>query len=129
MKRERIVRNLIRTIFMAIVIVACCPAFGRTANASTIAELQDQIKKHQEEIKKANQKADQLKDKQSLIEEMIDDLNAEIINTMTCISLKEDEIQEKEEEILGKELELDGKRAAIEQKEREYYYAKEQLEQ
>lgn len=110
--------------FMAVALLAFGPWGGQRVHASSIEELQKQITAHQKELSQANAKADQLRDKQGLIEEMIDDLNAEILNTMTCIGLKEDEIAEKEEEIAGKERELKITQDNIEQTEREYYDAK-----
>ena len=126
MKGKRKTQNFISGAIILITLVLASPFAIRTAGATSITELQAQIKKHQEEMNKANQKAEELKDKQSLIEEMIDDLNAEIINTMTCIALKEDEIQEKENDIQGKEDQIAVKQAAVEQKESEYNLLKEQ---
>ena len=94
------------------------------AKATTIAELQQQIAAHQKELSEANQKAERLREKQELIEELIDDLNAEIVNTMTCIALKEDEITEKEGEIALKESEIVKKQSEIDQTEKAYYAAK-----
>ena len=45
------------------------------AKATSIAELQQQIAAHQKELSEANQKAERLREKQELIEELIDDLN------------------------------------------------------
>lgn len=129
MKRGKFVRGAIYGFLMALTLVLICPQAAGTARASSIAELQAQISQHQQELEQANQRAEELRDKQSLIEEMIDDLNAEIINTLTCIGLKEDEIHDKQLEIAAKELEICGKQAAIDQKEREYYYVKAQEEQ
>ncbi len=126
MKGKRETQNFISGAILLIMLVLASPFAARRAEATSITELQAQIKKHQEEMNKANQKAEELKDKQSLIEEMIDDLNAEIINTMTCIALKEDEIQEKENDIQGKEEQIAVKQAAVEQKESEYNLLKEQ---
>ena len=126
MKNMKFARKVISVILALTALVMTCPQTMRVVNATSIEELQEQIKQHQEELNQANQKAEDLKEKQSLIEEMIDDLNAEIINTMTCIGLMEDEIEEKEIEIATKELEIAVKQAAVEQKEQEYYYAKEQ---
>ena len=126
MKGKRETQNIISGAILLIMLVLASPFAARRAEATSITELQAQIKKHQEEMNKANQKAEELKDKQSLIEEMIDDLNAEIINTMTCIALKEDEIQEKENDIQGKEEQIAVKQAAVEQKESEYNLLKEQ---
>ena len=128
-KKGRSAEKLIYGILMALMLAAFCPLALKTVHASTITELQEQIKKRQEEINKANQKADELRDKQSLIEELIDDLNAEIINTMACIDLKEDEISEKEVDIATKEQQIFEKQVAVEQKETEYYYARAQVDQ
>ncbi|MBO4750115.1 MAG: C40 family peptidase [Lachnospiraceae bacterium] len=129
MRKEGAVRKLIGGLCLAFLIGLLCPFAAIPSRASTIAELQEQIKKHQEEMKKANQKADELADQQALIEEMIDDLNAEIINTMTSIALKEDEIAEKEVEIAEKEAEIENKQADIDEMEKEYYAAKAREEQ
>ena len=42
-----------------------------------------------------------------LVQEKIDDLNAEIINTMTSIGMKEDEIAAKETELSDKQVQID----------------------
>lgn len=86
--------------------------------ATTIKEVQDQIDQTQSQITDINNRIDHLTDEQDLIEEMIDDLNAEIINTMTSIGLKEDEIT-------GKEQELTRKQSDIELTQQEYNAAKE----
>jgi cell wall-associated NlpC family hydrolase len=110
--------------FMVFSMVALCPFVATNAQATSITELQNQIKAHQKELDEANKKASDLKDKQSLIEELIDDLNAEIVNTLTSIELKEDEIAEKEEEIRQKELEIISKQAEVDETEEAYYAAK-----
>ena len=110
--------------FMVFSMVALCPFVATKAQATSITELQNQIKAHQKELDEANKKASDLKDKQSLIEELIDDLNAEIVNTLTSIELKEDEIAEKEEEIRQKELEIISKQAEVDETEEAYYAAK-----
>jgi len=129
MKNKKFARKAFCGILACATLILACPSLAPTVSASNIAELQEQIKQHQEELNQANQKAEELKERQSLIEEMIDDLNAEIINTMTCISLMEDEIAEKEQEIAIKEIEIYAKQAAVDQKEEEYYYAKAREEQ
>ncbi|MBQ9489227.1 MAG: C40 family peptidase [Lachnospiraceae bacterium] len=114
----------IMVFFMVFSMVALCPFVATKAQATSITELQNQIKAHQKELDEANKKASDLKDKQSLIEELIDDLNAEIVNTLTSIELKEDEIAEKEEEIRQKELEIISKQAEVDETEEAYYAAK-----
>ena len=58
---------------------------------------------------------------QDLVQEKIDDLNAEIINTMTSIGMKEDEIAAKETELSDKQVQID-------QTQEEYNIAKAQEE-
>ncbi len=113
---------------MAFAVMILCPFVAERASASTIAELQEQIKAHQKELDAANKKTSDLQDKQSLIEEMIDDLNSEIINTMAMIGVKEDEIADMETEISNKELEIISKQADIDEMEEAYYEAKAQEE-
>ena len=78
----------------------------------------------QKAIQEANNKVSNLKEAQSLIQELIDDLNAEIVNIMTDIGIKEDEIAEKEEDIAEKEQQIIQKQADIDVTEQEYYEAK-----
>ena len=129
MKNVRFIRRVLCGMALTFALTLFCPNASNVASATSIDELQKQIKQHQEELNKANKKAAQLQDKQNLIDEMIDDMNAEIVNTMTCIALKEDEIQEKEVDIAAKEYEIYEKQEAVNQKENEYYYAKAQEEQ
>lgn len=92
------------------------------ATSAAISDVKEQIKGTQEKIEGINENIDALSDKQDLAEEIIADLNAEIINTMTSIGLKEDEIAKKEEDIVEKQ-------AEIEVTQQEYEAAKEKEEQ
>lgn len=71
--------------------------------AITSSEMQQQINKHQQQLSGIQGKIEDLEEQQDLLEEIISDLNAEIINTMTSIGLKEDEIIEKEMGLMTKE--------------------------
>lgn len=73
------------------------------AEATSIGQVQENIQKHEEELKKWNEQVASLEDEQDLIEEQIADLNAEIINIMASIGLLEEEIAGKEAEIAVKE--------------------------
>ncbi len=91
------------------------------AKATTIGEIQQQIQAHEEELGQRQNEVTALEDEQDLLLEKMEDLNAEIINTMASIGVKEEEIAQKEEEIAGKEVEID-------QTAREYDAAKAQEE-
>lgn len=107
----------------------CLGSFGfageeaRVVQASTISDIQNDLKNHQDTLNQINGKIDSLQDEQDLIQEAIDDLNAEIINTMTSIGLKEDEIAQKETEIADKQVEIDATQleyeAAVEREEKQ----------
>ncbi|MDR0949841.1 MAG: C40 family peptidase [Lachnospiraceae bacterium] len=75
-------------------------------SASSLSQIGQQIEEHKQEIEEINDQIMELQDKQDLLDELIADLNAEIVNTMTSISMKEDEITLKEEEIVRKELQI-----------------------
>lgn len=71
-----------------------------------IKNTENQIKNTQNQLSNINDKIISLSDQQDLAEEMIADLNAEIINTMTSVGMKEDEIAAKEAEIVIKQEEI-----------------------
>ncbi len=107
-------------------VIALSVAVGLSAQASTISELQQKIAQEQQNINKINSAISSLSDEQDLIEEKIEDINAEIINTMTSIGLKEEEIAEKETQISQKQLEIVQAQADYEvakQKEEDQYAA------
>lgn len=72
------------------------------AEATSIGQVQEDIQRHEEELKRWNEQVSSLEDEQDLIEEQIADLNAEIINVMASIGLLEEEIAGKEAEIAVK---------------------------
>ena len=63
------------------------------ASATSIKEVQQKINETENQIKDINNRIDTLSDEQDLIQEKIDDITAEIVNTMTSIGMKEDEIE------------------------------------
>lgn len=107
---------------MSCILIACLAsgAFGSgdagtlTVEATSIQDIQDQLQQHQNELDDILNRQNELEDEQALIEEKIDDMNAELINTMTSIGLKEDEIAQKETEIADKQVEIDDTQAEYE---------------
>lgn len=106
-----------------------------TAEATSAGEVQNQMNQHTNELNQANNKIVALETEQEILQEQIDDLNAEIVNTMTSIDLmaeqlaeKEGELAAKEEEIAAKEEEIAQKKLQIEQTQAEYEAAVEREE-
>ncbi len=91
-----------------------------TAEASSIDAIRDKIEREQRLIEEILGQIMGLEDEKDLIQEEIDDLNSEIMNTMTSIGMKEDEIAAKENEISAKEEEISQKKLQIEETEAEY---------
>jgi cell wall-associated NlpC family hydrolase len=99
---------------------------GILVYASSISEIQNQIKNTQSEIAGIEGSLSQKEDELDLVEEDIADTNAEILNTMTSIGMKEDEIAAKEGEIEDKAEDIGNTQAAYDaakKKEEEQYQA------
>ncbi len=88
-----------------------------TAEATTIGEVQGQIDQHSNDLEAANNKIVALETEQEILQEQIDDLNAEIVNTMASIGMMEEQLAAKESEIAAKEGEISAKVEEIAQKE------------
>lgn len=107
--------NLI--VIASLTIAVAGPAAGRglLAQATSAKDIQDKINQHQNLLNELTSRIDSLADEQDLIQEKISDLNAEIINTMTSIGMKEDEIAAKEQELSDKQVDIDRTEAAYEE--------------
>ncbi|MDE7353510.1 MAG: C40 family peptidase [Acetatifactor sp.] len=128
MKKRR--KQIIIFILVLSIGAAANPAgFGRLAvEAGSISDVQEQIDAHQRELERIYSQISEMEEEQDLRLEEIEDLNAEIINTMTSIGLKEEEIAAKEEEIAVKEAQIEDKRLQIQRTEAEYEAAREREE-
>ena len=119
--------------FIVILCVTCALVFSLlgesiSVRATKLKDIQDKIDQTKDKIDQTQNRIDGINDKisgltdeQDLVLEMIDDLNAEIVNTMTAIGIKEDEIVAKEQELTVKQKDIDAT-------EQEYYSAKERQE-
>lgn len=109
---------------------AVCYVSNRSmvAMATSIGEVQENIRQREAEIQALIQQIESLEDEQDLIEEQIADLNGEIINTMTSIGLLEDQIKEKETQLVEKGSQIVDKQIQIEATEAEYHAAVEREE-
>lgn len=86
--------------------------------ATTISDLESQIKDHQDALENINSQIDNMENAQEILEEEIADLNAEMINLMTSIDLLEENIAQKEEDIRVAQTEYENA-LAMEQKQYE----------
>ncbi len=86
-------------------------------SATTISDLQQDIKKNQSQLDKANDKISDAQDAQEGVEEEIADLDTEIVAILTDINLIEDAIEDKEEEIAATQVEYE---AAVAEKDEQY---------
>ena len=90
-----------------------------TAEATNAGEVQGQIDQHTNELNNANQRVVALETEQEILQEQIDDFNAELANTMASIGAMEDELAAKEAELTVKEGEIAAKEEEIERKKQE----------
>lgn len=85
--------------------------------ATTISDLQKDIKKNQSQLDKANQQISDAKGAQAGIGEEIDQLDAEMVALLTDINLIQEAIADKEEDIANTQAEYD---AALAEQEKQY---------
>lgn len=107
MKRPGKLINCILIIALTVMAAGPVAEQAMTVSATSVSDLKNQINEHQNQINSLNQQIDDWTTQQELVEEQISDLNAEIVNTMTSIGMKEDEIADKEEELADKQDEID----------------------
>lgn len=86
-------------------------------SATTISDLQEDVKKNQAQLDKAKDKISDAQDAQEGVEEEIADLDAEMVAILTDINLIEDAIEDKEEEIAATQVEYE---AAVADKDEQY---------
>lgn len=117
--RKKIIRFFNYILIISLTVTVVIPISSQTirAEASAIKDLENEINKGKENINNINNTISHLSDEQDVLEETIADLNSEIINMMTSIGLKEDEIA-------GKEVEIQDKTAEIAVTQGEYEAAK-----
>lgn len=83
-------------------------SFGSVATvfATTIGDVKNDLEQHQHELNKWQNQIEGLEDEQDILEEKISDLNAEIINTIASIDVKEEEIAAKTTSIEEKRVQI-----------------------
>lgn len=101
----------------AILSFILCLSVVDPISATTISELQEDVKKNQSQLKGAQQRISDAQEAQEGVGEEIDEMDAELVSLLTDIDLIEDAIEEKEEEIAATQVEYD---AAVAEKDEQY---------
>ena len=115
-RKKRTILNFILTGSLLAGCVSFNADFFMIANATGVSEIEGQIDQRTNQLENINNQIVAMESEQDILQEQIDDLNAEILNMMTIIGVKEDEITAKEEEISQKEEEIARKEEEIAQK-------------
>lgn len=86
-------------------------------SATTISELQEDVRKNKEQLKDAEKQVSEAKEAQEGIGEEIEEMDAELVSLITDINLIEEAITQKEEEIAATQVDYD---AAVAEKDEQY---------
>lgn len=126
-RTHRIIINFILICGLAAGLIASEGLPSLRVEATSIGEVEGQINQHTNDLEEANNKIVALETEQEILQEQIDDLNAEIVNTMASIGVMEEQLAAKESElaakvgeIAAKEEEIAQKKLKIQQTEAEY---------
>ena len=92
-------RNRTKIITALVLSIAIISIVVEPVRATTISDLENQIKENQNALDDIYEQIDNIENAQEILEEEIADLNAEMINLMTSIGLLEDNIKQKEADI------------------------------
>ena len=86
-----------------------------SVSATTISDLQQDVKKNQSQLDNVNQQISDYEDQQEAVEEEINDLDAEMVALLTDINLIHEAIANKEEDIARTQVEYDAALAVQEE--------------
>ncbi len=105
-----------RRLYVVLAFILCLSVVD-PISATTISDLQKDIKRNQSQLQGAQQKINSAQEAQEGVEEEINEIDAELVSLLTDIDLIEDAIEEKEEEIAATQVEYD---AAVVEKDEQY---------
>ncbi|MCM1415738.1 MAG: NlpC/P60 family protein [bacterium] len=94
-----------------------CLSVAEPLSATTISELQEDVKKSKEQLKDAEQQASEAQEAQEGVGAEIEEIDAELVSLITDINLIEEAIAQKEEEIAATQVDYD---AAVAEKDEQY---------
>ena len=102
-------------VICVIISFICFLSVVDSASATTISDLQDDIKNNQSKLDNVNQQISDYESEQEAIEEEIDDLDAEMVALLTDINLIQEAIEDKEADIAQTQLDYDAALAVQEE--------------
>ena len=109
-------RKIKRRLYVIITLILCLSVVD-PISATTISDLQKDIKKNQSQLDNANKQISAAQDAQEGVGEEIEEMDAELVSLITDINLIEEAIAQKEEEIAETQVAYD---AAVAEKEEQY---------
>ena len=109
-------RKIKRRLYVIITLILCLSVVD-PISATTISDLQKDIKKNQSQLDNANKQISAAQDAQEGVGEEIEEMDAELVSLITDINLIEEAITQKEEEIAETQVAYD---AAVAEKDDQY---------
>lgn len=110
-------KNKYRRYLYVILSFILCLSVVEPLSATTISELQEDVKKNREKLKDAEQQVSDAQEAQEGVGEEIEEMDAELVSLITDINLIEEAISQKEEEIAATQVDYD---AAVAEKDEQY---------
>lgn len=109
-------RHYKKRLYLILSLILCLSVVD-PISATTISDLQEDVKKNQSQLKNAQKKISDAQEAQEGVEEEIDEIDQELVGLLRDIELIEDAIEDKEEEIAETQVEYD---AAVAEKDEQY---------
>ncbi len=109
-------RHYKKRLYLILSLILCLSVVD-PISATTISDLQEDVKKNQSQLKNAQKKISDAQEAQEGVEEEIDEMDQELVGLLRDIELIEDAIDDKEEEIAETQVEYD---AAVAEKDEQY---------
>lgn len=109
-------RHYKKRLYLILSLILCLSVVD-PISATTISDLQEDVKKNQSQLKNAQKKITDAQEAQEGVEEEIDEMDQELVGMLRDIELIEDAIDQKEKEIAETQVEYD---AAVAEKDEQY---------
>lgn len=110
-------KNRYKKYLYVILAFILCLSVVEPISATTISELQEDVRKNKEQLKDAEKQASEAQEAQEGVGEEIEEMDAELVSLITDINLIEEAITQKEEEIAATQVDYDD---AVAEKDEQY---------